>query len=262
MNQKLFFLHIPKTAGTTIVDTLSSFFPEEARANYIEGLDHKQRLQLGNRRFISGHLFVEEIKRLPFTGDFSHCILLREPYARLASHLRFMDRYATPSFRADYRQMPAYLRDVVDRIAEIDFECPNSLGDFFADMSPWSKVAYDNSQVRFLVDDPGPHNLTRTLNDEVTNEAIDRLFAFDFIGTTENIAAFVGQIARAFGFDSNRQIARSNVALAGRPIDHRDPRIRDVMHDLVKYDCRLYEAALNSTFSYVRQKSPQFEYKG
>ncbi len=243
---KLFFLHIPKTAGTTIVDTLASFFPNESRANYIEGLDHDQRLKLGNRRFVSGHLFLDEIRRLPFTAEFRQSVLLREPYARLASHLRFMDRYATPAFRTSYELLFPHLKDVVDHISEIDFENPKSLKDFFSDLSPWSRLAFDNSQVRFLVDDPGPRPLfiSRALNAEVTDYAIQRLLSFDYIGTTENIDEFVGQIARASGFGSNYQVMQSNVALAGRRIDYLDPRIRDVMHDFVKYDCRLYDAAL------------------
>jgi Sulfotransferase family len=241
---KLFFLHIPKTAGTTFVDTLASFYPNELRANYIEGLDHDQRLRLGNRSFISGHLFFEEIRRLPFAAEFSQILLLREPYARLASHLRFMDRYATPAFKADYELMLPHLKDVVNRISEVDFECSESLGEFFSDLSPWSRLAFDNSQVRFLVDDPGPHFASKALNAEVLGNAIQRLSAFDYIGTTENIDVFVGQIASAFGFGSNYQVMQSNVATAGRRINYLDPRIRYVMHDFVKYDCRLYDEAL------------------
>lgn len=183
---------------------------------------------------------------MPFAAEFSQIVLLREPYARLASHLRFTDRYATPAFRASYELLPAHLKDVVNHISEIDFESPASLRDFFSDLSPWSRLAFDNSQVRFLVDDPGPrpHFVSRALNAEVMDDAIQRLLGFDYIGTTENIDAFVGQIARALGFGSNYQVMQSNVASAGRRIDYLDPRIRDVMHDLVKYDCRLYDAAL------------------
>jgi Sulfotransferase family len=240
---KLFFLHIPKTAGTTIVETLASFYPNELRANYIEGIDHDQRLLLGNKSFISGHLFLEEIRRLPFAAEFSQMVLLREPYARLASHLRFMDRYATPAFRTDYELLPPHLKEVVNRISEVDFESSESLGEFFSDLSPWSKLAFDNSQVRFLVDDPGPNLASRVLDAEVLDNAIQRLSAFDYIGTTEHIDVFVDQIARAFGLGSNYQVMQSNVAIAGRRLNYLDPQIRDVMHDFVKYDCRLYSEA-------------------
>jgi hypothetical protein len=40
----------------------------------------------------------------------------------------------------------------------------------------------------------------------VTDYAIQRLLSFEYIGTTENIDAFVGQIARALGFGSNYQV--------------------------------------------------------
>jgi hypothetical protein len=242
--QRLFFLHIPKTAGTAIVDTLSQFFPNELRANYIEGLDPEQRPQLGDKRFISGHLFFEEIKRLPFVTRFCLIVLLREPYARLASHLRFMDRYTTPEFRGNYELMPEYLKHVVNRVSKTDFENPESLVYFFSNLSPWSRIAFDNSQVRFLVDDPGPDLVGRALNDGVVDDAIQRLLAFDHVGTTENLDAFVSQIVKAFGFDPNFQVMRSNVALGGRPIDYLDPRIRDVMYDFVRYDCKLFDAAL------------------
>jgi hypothetical protein len=241
----LFFLHIPKTAGTSVANVLSSLFGSKNCSLYIEGLKHEDRKLLRDKNIISGHLFFEEIHRLNYISKFKLATVFRDPYARLASHIQYMDRYSTLKFIKEYYALPKYLRNVVDRISRVNFRDPRSLEKFFSNPLPWEKLAFDNSQVRFLVDDPGPNLTAHTLDQSIVDTAIKKLSRFDHLGITENISSFISDIAASNGMNMNYLMSHSNKSeYGGRKIDYRNPDIRSALHEFVKYDVQLYEAAL------------------
>jgi len=244
-NFRLFFLHIPKTAGTSFVDTVRPWFEQERAANYIEGLDAGAQAGLGDKHFISGHLFFTQIHRLPYIA---HCRLIsifRDPYARLASHLRYMDRYNQPEYATAYNALREDLRQVVQDIAAVDFQRPEDLERLFATLAPWARSAFENCQTRFLFCDPTVTGASpyEDLPDHALDIALEHLEALDMIGISEQLDDTVAAVATSCGRPCPPRAARSNTASSDRQIDVADPRIRGVMAPLVNQDERLYARA-------------------
>ena len=242
---RLFFLHIPKTAGTSFVDTVRPWFAHEQAANYIEGLDAETQAGLGDKHFISGHLFFTQIHRLPYIA---HCRLIsifRDPYARLASHLRYMDRYNQPEYAAAYNALREDLRQVVRAIAEVDFQRPEDLERLFATLGPWARAAFENCQTRFLFCDPTSTAASpyQDLPDHALDIALERLEALDMIGISERLDDTIAGVATSCGRPPPPRTARSNTASSDRQIDVADPGIRAIMAPLVSQDERLYARA-------------------
>ena len=108
----LIFIHVPKTAGTTINGILQQNVPRDARFKInphaiqeskaqLAALDEDARARI---RLLYGHMGFGWHTLLPTTADYA--TLLREPVARVVSH------YSYVRYRADHDH---YLRAVVER---------------------------------------------------------------------------------------------------------------------------------------------------
>ncbi len=244
---KLFFLHIPKTAGTSFVDSIKPWFSEDRRANYVEGISKEERTALDDRHFISGHIFFEEIQRLPYIVDYRLVSVFRDPYARLASHIRYMDRYNQPEYEAAFHHLGDDLKAIVKVIGKMDFQRSDDFEALFAGLTGWGRAAYENCQTRFLVCDlestvASPYE---DLPDGALDLALERLEAFDLIGISETLDTTIERLAALLDIPltPNGSAPRSNTASSNRQIDHTDPRIREVMKPLLGLDEPLYARA-------------------
>lgn len=243
---RLFFLHIPKTAGTSFVDLGVRWFGQKNSANYIEGRPVAARKKLGKKRFVSGHIFYDEMMRLPYIGDCKRAIFLRDPYARLASHLRYMDRYNQPEFERGFAVLRPELQGIVKKLAQVDFNSPREIETYLSDLTDWGNAAYHNCQTRFLVCDLESSAITPylpQLPEHALEQACERLSKFDYLCLSEEFADSVAPMAADFGFDLLSETPRSNTESSSRKLDYLDPAIRNVLAPFLEEDVALYQFA-------------------
>ena len=247
----LILLHIPKTAGTSVQDTVVAWVGPDQSATHIETIDVADRGGLGGRKFISGHLFYDEIQRLPYVRNFKLAVSFREPYARLASTLRMLDRYGRPENSVQFATIPRPAQELAVQVSKIDFNVGKELAFFFESMGPWGRAALDNCQTRFLTCDP--LSASKSPYDELGSDALavvySRLETFDFIVLTEDLGESIARIAGEFNYPPPRHVIHSNSATssdwaAARSLDHNDAEIREAMMPLVERDLKLYARAV------------------
>jgi len=85
---KLIFIHIPKTAGTSLTEAIGSQIPKERICP--ERLDHLNNWPVGELdrfTFFSGHFSRSAVERIP--GEKRIATILREPASRLLSWYYF-----------------------------------------------------------------------------------------------------------------------------------------------------------------------------
>jgi hypothetical protein len=251
MNAHLILLHIPKTAGTSINEIVTDWVGPDYAARHVELLSADERNALGNLRYISGHLFYDDIQRLPYAGRYRLAVSLREPHARLASALQMLDRYNQPENKAQFEALPKVAQQVAERLSEIGLDDAAALARFFDDLDPWGYAALDNCQTRFLACDlsSSAKSPFAELADDAFNEAIGKLEACDFIVLTEDMTTSVARLADEFAITAPTKVLHSNRAdsdewARGRKVDSMDPAIRKAMSKMVEQDLRLYEHAL------------------
>ena len=220
-------------------------------ATHIETIDVGDRNSLGGRKFISGHLFFDEIQRLPYVRTFKLAVSFREPYARLSSTLRMLDRYSRPENSVQFAMIPKTAQELAVQLSKVDFSVGKELASFFERMGPWGRAALHNCQTRFLTCDP--LSPSKSPYDELGSDALqiayDRLETFDFIILAEHLRESMARVAGEFGYLPPRHVIHSNSATSsdwaqGRPLDYNDADIREAMTPLIERDLKLYAHAV------------------
>jgi hypothetical protein len=243
-------LHIPKTAGTAIEKTIASWIGPDQVEGHIEVLDTEARRMVLGKRFVSGHLFFNEVQELRSRFPSKLAISLREPYARLASALQMVDRYSRHGNEIQYASLPGPAQAAAAELALVNLNEPAELEYYMERISGWARVAFDNCQTRFMLNNPNcsSKGVSRKLSEEDLLSACKNISSADYICLAEKLPECITRLARELNHEPLGSIMRTNTADSGywrraRRIDFHQPRIRAVMEPFVHYDLKLYEHA-------------------
>lgn len=222
------FLHIQKTAGTSIVNVARQYYGESITSHgECWGLVPNQ---LRHISFVSGHVgyqFVRPLMDQRFSFTF-----LRDPVERILSMYYFCRS-----------RDPAAAEFVIYRRArELD------LHDFLlAGLSdPWVKKNIWNNQVWQLAHGYA-HLDQRTISDFQGSELLDlakeHLCEFSYLGFTETFHLDAPAILSALGLPAGSQMPVANPT-PGRPCaNDSSPQVRALLEELTVLDRQLYEYA-------------------
>jgi Sulfotransferase family len=239
------FLHIPKTAGTTLQRIIEKQY-NPFRIYTIDGkmiewsIDHFKKLSVQRRaglRVVKGHMPVGLHEFLPQPS--TYITFLRDPIARCISSYQFAKRNV--------------LHPLHNRIARDNIDLPT-----FLDIAPWNK----NLQCKLLAGLElrvfRPRNLLRKMtrtrtrspygatdvfcNDDTLHKARENIgLYFDFVGLSERFTESLILLKQIFGWDisSYRSYRRSRNRLAPEDLDPALVREVEVRN---QFDRALYES--------------------
>lgn len=172
--EKLVFMHIPKTGGTSLHDILTNLVHPELicpeRYNTLKFFDHNY---LNQYFFFSGHYDWESVSNIP--GKKKIFTILREPKARILSLYHFWRSHTWKVIEEKNLGGPRLAKtlDLVDFLASED---PGIVGNI------------DNALVRNLIGPVyiGPDRGFLYPSDEVVQRALRNLEAMVVVGVLEN----------------------------------------------------------------------------
>jgi hypothetical protein len=239
----LYFLHIPKTAGTAVIDALDRYFAPEAilPAQLIPDLEKLPPEALRATRYVRGHLGarLELILGRPVTTF----TILRDPLERTLSHFAHVQREPGHYLHA--------------RVGRPGF----GLEDFLADRDCRQLVT--NTQARFLVRpahapaEPPPmyrsHPLAAQVAYELSGLGMDEetllrrakhtLATFAAVGVTDDVDEALGRLARYMGWTDMPHAQRKRVTPNGVARRFLTPEVRAEIARLTRVDAALVSAA-------------------
>lgn len=248
--RRMFLVHIPKTAGSSVNAFMEDCLGEDACVSHIEahpkwefGAGPDPRFE--DKVFLSGHVSLYALRRILDLQNTLVATVLRDPIDQIISHIAWARRLADPDEDALFYQHDAEIQHIATRLAGLDLGSPAHLKKWASDLSQTGQSLFDNCQVRYLTD--------RQSTDRVTQRdlqvAIENLQIFDLIGRSDRVPLFLAKVAekmrleRCSASDVN---IRENVAKTKYGLDARDPRIREALEPLIHLDQVLYDKVTSS----------------
>ena len=234
---RLLFMHIPKTAGTSFNTQVSKMVHRKKIATHIE-LEDRARYPLlaRKKRYLSGHLRYGVFKDYFCAGDFRLYTIVREPYAHLHSHLKWMIRTAAEDSDNYFKHSNRVIYDLGKKLAAIEFNRVERIDDFVRNLSNVEAQFFDNMQTRFFCE----QEIGR-VTEEDFSRAVNNTEKFSLIGLTERYELFLQQFAAQNNLSCPETSGQLNRSVSPPLFAGDDPEIRAVLRPLVQYDLRLYD---------------------
>jgi hypothetical protein len=241
----MFFLHIPKTSGSSCNAMLRVAY---GRLNFV---DHAEVLLpdllrglAPTRRVDCVSAHVPMCRWVAYRGTRAYPVvtLLRDPWARLVSHINWVNKFNRGEPLPSGRSGPVVAR-VAAAIAATDFTRRRQVKAFRdAVMKEEEFNAFDNMQVRMLV--TGSHRATfKRLEPGDAAQALEMLRSFAVVGLCEDQPGFAAAVGQYMG---------RRVALPAEPANRTRPddvvltqdndMVREVLAGWLSLDHEIYDA--------------------
>jgi len=238
----VFFVHIPKTAGTSFNNHVHPWFGYGKWHSHIEVLDlATQRKLINPGYFIAGHIPLYKLREIE--PDFSQLDLhtiFRRPIDQLHSHLAWLKGIGTNPDSGFFKTHQPVIQELSLRMQEVELNYASGIEKFVAAMEGFQLEFFDNIQTRYLLD-----SRAKKVSNANFDQAIDNLSVFQTIGTTEHYQNYLDLCARYYQQKTSVQSTRHNPAKVAALFDKTDASILRSIDPLICYDNRLYQYILN-----------------
>lgn len=236
----LYFLHIPKTAGTTLIELLKNHFPKESilGPQSWKQLSHNMPKNFSNLRLVKGHFGFGVYRILPKKPIY--ITLLREPEGVIISHLKMLRRQPTPKHRFNISEN--------DTISDLILK-PVFKG-LLNPQAHWIVADLDVNSItngldlklldKFLPEDQAEFMLPEFSDEKLLEVAKERLSKFAFVGTVERFEESLFLLCYVFGWKPIRNIIRLNPAPTSIKNELSNEAI-NILKERTKVDKELYK---------------------
>lgn len=237
----IFFMHIPKTAGTSFNYYVRQFFPEDTSVTHIEGIQQERAEVFKQYNYIAGHLSLGKLAELNPPDHFTYYTIIREPFKHLHSHLNWVKGVGVDKSSDFYKRHPPVVQKLSIELNSKKNDIKQMLGDFIENLDGFEIDFFDNIQTRYFLD-----YRPERVSDEDLQAAKNNCSLFKRIGVTESYKDFTIAFCQDNGLRYVEQPKRLNKAKIEPLYDIHSPEIQEILLPLVKADLALYDYVTNS----------------
>ena len=237
MNPRLFFIHIPKTAGTTFNAFLDQQYPLadiappevfEKGSEYLEKGDPEGRLRyLKQFPLYRGH-YPYQVCKL-FMPEYTSLTVLRDPVKRVVSQYN--------DWRSKTEESLTHAFESEKTLAALARELP--LRDFFQSDHPLVARFFHNGQARPLA----KNFRCKMEGQELQDLALANLKKIDYVGITEAFDIFLLMLCERFGWYYPQRLQSLNKARHLLQVKDLDDETLAIIIEKNKADIALYNLA-------------------
>ncbi len=231
------FMHIPKTAGTTFNTLAQSFYPKGSAITHIELLPNSRfRSLIDQHHYISGHLRFGLLKNYFPPEKVEFYAIVREPYAQLHSHLKWLVQTASRKDDTFFKSTNEVIYDLGRTLSQVNFSSIASLSHFVEKLSDLEAAFLDNTQTRYFLE----KQPSRVKAEDIA-EAISNVKLFRLIGFTEEYPEFVTEFVKLNCLQGAARAGQMNISKSSDLLDLNNEMVRDILKPLVVIDVQLYQ---------------------
>lgn len=251
--QRIWFMHIPKTAGSSFNAFLRRCYPQARYTSHLERLkEHDRGSAATTNLCISGHLPWYQMKTLVKQERYIFYSLIRDPHRHLHSHLNYVRQVALSAKAQgnyDYQHNDT-IRGLAEKLNAIDFRNNHDINRFVSDLAEYELDFFDNMQTRYFLDYRPEKVSLQDLDNAKKN--IDH---FQLVGLTEAYDRFVDRFCGHVGLASPADLQRSNISghyqLYEQGLNQNPEENR--LTELVSIDRLLYQHISNKFWAHDQQ---------
>lgn len=237
-NKKFFYLHIPKTAGSSFNIFLESQIATGNFYFHIEGV--KEWGTLNEMQAISGHITLPRFKDNFIPNEYVTFTFFRNPIDQLVSHLYWVRHLSEPGVETFKQNHPPVIQKMSEKLMQMNFSDIYEINHFIKNLNLAERSLFDNCQCRYL--HPIPPNRKYANTD--LEMAMESLSEIDLIGVTEHFDQTIELVTNQMGWEK-RQTKETprNVNRFSYGIDKTDMNLIEAISPLIEHDLKLYELA-------------------
>ncbi|CED70296.1 putative uncharacterized protein [Aliivibrio wodanis] len=239
----LLYVHIAKTAGSTVNKVLNEWFGSNNSLIHAESKTNwKDRVRNREIQFLSGHIPYQEFVKTKELNSYKKAITFREPYSHIVSHLSWIRALSLHENKTRYEAHPEYIQVLSDKLANYDLSNPEQLTEVINSFNSLEHRLLDNTQTRYIRSETAKS----TVDEADFMSAVNNLNSFDFVGVDNDISGFLAKIATEYDFEYVKEDRRENVLNNKFGIDVNNEEIRESLLSLIKYDIKLYSILIGN----------------
>ena len=247
----IFFLHIPKTAGSSNNAFLRHLYGagnfQDHAENSLPGLSDGTQGPL-RVDCVSGHIPLWAWHLYPGSEDYARVTLLRSPWDRVVSHINWVNMHNHGMRAPTHGKGAADLRRMIGVVAETDFNNRRSLVMLLNQVRQLRYFSsFDNYQVRMLRQG-AMDAMEKTLRAADLDAAMDALSGFFHIGFAHEQAAFQQGLLAKLGVNAQPLPRKTNVGRF-KALHADNDLAREVLSPWFELDQALYGFAKGYTLS-------------
>lgn len=233
---KVFFMHIPKTAGTSFSTYARLFYPEGTAITHVqeEASYHYDSLG-GEFQYLAGHLTLEKIVAAGFQGYYKFYTIIRNPYKHIHSHLNWVRGIGADADRGFFKKHHPVIQDLARRLNNSN-KMEETLRFFVDNLDGFEIDFFDNIQTRYFLN----YRPDRVSEQDLQN-SIYNCELFEGIGLTERYDLFSQKFCADNDFQYVRQPKALNRACCTPLYDYQSPIFKEIIEPLIKFDVQLYD---------------------
>lgn len=235
--RKIFFIHIPKAAGSSVNDCIGSAIGGRYYT-HIEGYRGRWE-EVADAKFLSGHIRYQEYERNFSKSDYVVFAFFREPFSHVKSHMNWVRRLSEPALIAKRESHPGIVQKLSDELASFEFTDVEALKLYAKNIKPAAYGLFDNCQVRFLSDVKSNERVTQRHLDQ----AIKNLQHLHYVGISEYSKESQTQLMSLLGLNMNKSEIKVNINSYDYGLNLNETQVIEALEPLVRFDLKLYEIA-------------------
>lgn len=237
---KLFYFHIPKTAGSSFNQFLSSKFINTL--THIESQSPILSKEFCNHfDFLSGHLDFFYMDKLINLEEWITFATFREPISHTVSHLKWVRKLADKGQEERLKNHNKLIQRVATEMKNYDFSDANQISDFSNWLISTECLFFHDTQARFMSE----KDVQIALTTEKLEQAIKNMQSINFVGIQDRLEDYLKIIGYEFGWQFDKQ-PRLNVNNSDYGFNLEDPDTREALLPLYRQDLILYQEAKKS----------------